>query len=141
MLISSTSKMAPKLKRRLDWILVLQEVGDLHPSPLHLPAKAVTTICSSTVICRSILKKRCLLMTSNSLWQRADENCSDAGTTHLHAEIAACRRQARATFRFFGKPIKITVTRKNKDVEAKSLVVRGISMSCLVSNAKVSLSF
>ena len=41
----------------------------------------------------------------------------------------------------FSKPVKITVTRKNKDVEAKSLVVRGISMPGLVSNAKVSLSF
>ena len=41
----------------------------------------------------------------------------------------------------FIKPVKITVTRKNKDAEAKSLVVRGISMPGLVSNAKVSLSF
>lgn len=41
----------------------------------------------------------------------------------------------------FSKPVKITVTRKNKDAEAKSLVVRGISMPGLVSNAKVSLSF
>ena len=36
----------------------------------------------------------------HSLWQRADGNCSDARTRHLHAAIAVCRRQARATFRF-----------------------------------------
>ena len=41
----------------------------------------------------------------------------------------------------FSKPVKITVTRKNKDMDAKSLVVKGISMPGLFANAKVSTPF
>ena len=41
----------------------------------------------------------------------------------------------------FSKPVKITVTRKNKDVDAKTLVTKGISMPGLVANTKVSSPF
>ena len=41
----------------------------------------------------------------------------------------------------FSKPVKITVTRKNKDVDAKSLVTKGISLPGLVADAKLTTPF
>ena len=41
----------------------------------------------------------------------------------------------------FSKPVKITVTRKNQTVDAKSLVTRGISIPNLVADAKLSSPF
>ena len=41
----------------------------------------------------------------------------------------------------YSKPIKITVTRKNKDIDPKSLVKKGISMPNLVADAKLNSPF
>lgn len=41
----------------------------------------------------------------------------------------------------YSKPVKVTVTRKNKNVDAKSLVTKGISLPGLVADAKLSSPF
>ena len=41
----------------------------------------------------------------------------------------------------YSKPVKITVTRKNKNVDAKSLVTKSLSLPGLVADAKVSSPF
>lgn len=41
----------------------------------------------------------------------------------------------------YSKPVKVTVTRKNKNVDTKSLVTKGISLPGLVADAKLSSPF
>ena len=41
----------------------------------------------------------------------------------------------------YSKPVKITITRKNKNVDAKSLVTKGISLPGMVADAKLSSPF
>ncbi|MBC7608016.1 MAG: DUF4399 domain-containing protein [Polaromonas sp.] len=41
----------------------------------------------------------------------------------------------------YSKPIKITVTRKNKDIDAKSLIKKGISLQNVIADAKLSSPF
>ena len=41
----------------------------------------------------------------------------------------------------YSKPVKITVTRKNNNVDAKSLVTKGLSLPGLVADAKVNSPF
>ncbi len=41
----------------------------------------------------------------------------------------------------YSKPLKITVTRKNKDIDPKSLVVKGVSLLNVASNAKLKSPF
>ena len=41
----------------------------------------------------------------------------------------------------YSKPVKVTVTRKDKNVDAKSLVTKGISLPGLVADAKLSSPF